>query len=77
MASHAPHPDDDDLQDWGDPVFHVVDGPREPMLSSDLLRDLGVSDATLDEQRAAVARWLASHEPNQLLRLSLQRDGLA
>jgi hypothetical protein len=73
-----PLPNRDYPPSWDDdPVFEPVDGPPEPMMTSDLLRDLGVTDAPLDEQRAAVSRWLESHEPNELLRLSLRYDGIA
>ena len=55
--------------------FRRADEPRVLMLTEDLLDELDVADATRSEQEGAVRAWLADNTPNQVLALSLQKDG--
>ncbi len=49
---------------------------REPLLVSELLEDLHVAEAPLDEQQGAVGRWLdEGHKPNRMLAVGLRARG--
>jgi hypothetical protein len=54
-----------------------ADEPREPVVTSDLLRDLGVTEAPVEEQRASVDAWLTRNEPSPVLLASLRRAGFS
>lgn len=41
-----------------------------------LLKDLGVTDAPLDEQIATVKVWLRSHEPSAMIKIDLDELGI-
>ena len=46
------------------------------VFAADLLRDLGLSEAPVDEQRAGIAEWLEANEPDPVLTVGLNRLGL-
>jgi hypothetical protein len=47
----------------------------QPGTVSSLLRELGMSHACVEKTRVALEAWLASHEPERPLRLSLRENG--
>jgi hypothetical protein len=60
----------------GENTLVCVSTPRVPIVAGDLLRDLGLGEATIEEQRTGVARWLMENEPWPVLRASLRRARL-
>jgi hypothetical protein len=61
---------------FADTDLRPFDGLPRLAIVGDLLRYLGVEDAPVEEQRAAVAAWLAVNEPTPLLAASLRAHGL-
>ena len=55
--------------------FRRPDEPRVLVLTEDLLEELHVRDASRGDQEHSVRAWLAGNEPNQVLALSLRKDG--
>lgn len=54
----------------------VEPGTALPLVTTKrLLAALGVRDAPVDEQREAVATWLRTNEPNEVLTACLRREG--
>lgn len=47
----------------------------QPGTASALLRDLGMSHASVQKQRAALGTWMMVHETPQPLRISLLSNG--
>jgi hypothetical protein len=47
----------------------------QPTTACILLRELGMSHACVEKQRAALGSWLTTHEPHRPLRLSLRENG--
>jgi hypothetical protein len=47
----------------------------QPSTASTLLRELGMSHACAQQQKAALGTWLVLHEPRGPLRVSLLRNG--
>jgi hypothetical protein len=47
----------------------------QPDTVSTLLRELGMSHACVEKTRAALEKWLTSHEPGRPLRLSIRENG--
>lgn len=50
--------------------------PSPPRTARDLIQLLGVSGSDREVQAEAVADWLDTHEPDDLLRVSLKHHGL-
>ena len=48
---------------------------NQPATASTLLRELGMSHACAQQQKAALGTWLVRHEPARPLRVSLLRNG--
>jgi len=46
----------------------------QPETVSTLLRELGMSHASVEKTRVALGAWLTSHEPGRPLRLSLREN---
>jgi hypothetical protein len=61
---------------WG-PNEKLVraDTKVEPRTVDDLLKDLGVAQASRSEQRDAVVRWLEDHEPSRWMSVTLRHEG--
>ncbi len=47
----------------------------QPATVCTLLRELGISHACVEKQRAALGTWLMIHEPRWQLRISLRENG--
>jgi hypothetical protein len=47
----------------------------EPVTASALLRELGMSHACAQKQKAALGTWMMIHEAQRPLRISLLRNG--
>ena len=47
----------------------------EPVNASALLRELGMSHACAEKQKAALGTWMMIHEAQRPLRISLLRNG--
>ena len=47
----------------------------EPVTVSALLRELGMSHACAEKQKAALGTWMMIHEAQRPLRISLLRNG--
>lgn len=57
-----------------DRVFDTAETPQ-PGTASALLRNLGVSQASVEKQKAALGRWMKIHEVQRPLRISLLENG--
>jgi hypothetical protein len=57
-----------------DRAFDAVESPQ-PATASTLLRELGVSQACVEKQKAALGRWMMVHELSRPLRISLLGNG--
>jgi hypothetical protein len=47
----------------------------QPATTCTLLRELGMSDASVEKQRVALGTWLMIHEAARPLRISLRENG--
>jgi hypothetical protein len=56
--------------------WRFADTDLRPASTQTLLRFLGVEDAAVEDQRAAVAAWLAESRPSSHLAESLRQHGL-
>jgi hypothetical protein len=62
---------------WQPPTrLELGETPSRPRTAPDLLRDLGVQNASLSVQRQAINGWLLGHSVDDLLRVSLRKKGL-
>jgi len=57
-----------------DRVFDAVEA-TQPATASTLLRELGVSQASVAKQKAALGTWMMAHELGRPLRISLLGNG--
>src|SRR5687767_11048081 len=65
VAVRVPMSDPERVARFADESSLVPDStPRVPIVAADVLCDLGLGEATVEEQRAGVARWLTENEPS-------------
>lgn len=57
-----------------DRLFDTAETPQ-PGTASALLRDLGMSHASVQKQKAALGMWMKIHEVQRPLRISLLENG--
>jgi hypothetical protein len=62
MAVAIPHP-------------HEVEADTQPTSVLALLRELGVKQVSAERQKPALRAWLATHQANATLRVSMRRNG--
>lgn len=62
---------------WDDDIPLRPRGSVQPTSVPALLRSLRLTDAPEPRQRAAIGKWLQTHNPSPLMEHSLRRKGYA